>query len=218
MGEYSRRGFLSRLVAGAAAVTASSFLDLEGFENDPEKLLWVPGQKTFFLPPVEEFRSGADAIADFATIQQRPLKEVLKGAKHVQTRRGVLTFDAAWNIIGLNGRRLNTAEATQLRQESFAPWGGRWKDPDVAVTEQDITTQRAASGVTEPTRRETYFTFDPKTVSKYLPTDAPFRIVGDEKPPWAPGEEPWTARGRRKAGALKPHDTTGSGSRLIKSW
>jgi hypothetical protein len=216
MGQYSRRAFLTRLVAGTAALTAASLVDLEGFEQDPERLLWVPGQKTFFLPPLESMRSGDEALEDFATIQKRSLKDVLTGpTRHVQTRRGVLTFDAAWNIIGLNGRRLTAAEATQLRQESFAPWGGRWKDPNVSVTEADLVAARAEAGEKYPRQHGKTFHVDPRTVSHAIPSDAPFRIVGDEKPPWNPGEEPWTARGRRKAGALKPHEPR-AGSRVFK--
>jgi len=37
----NRRRFLATLCAGAA-----------GFALDPERLLWVPGKKTIFLPPV----------------------------------------------------------------------------------------------------------------------------------------------------------------------
>ena len=43
-----RRGFLKRLFAGAAGVALAPVLDLE-------RLLWVPGEKTIFLPPVTEF-------------------------------------------------------------------------------------------------------------------------------------------------------------------
>ncbi len=42
-----RRSFLRVLLAGAA-----------GAVLDPEKLLWVPGQKTIFLPSVEVFHGG----------------------------------------------------------------------------------------------------------------------------------------------------------------
>lgn len=213
----NRRAFLSRLVTGAAAITAASLVDLEGFGLDVERLLWVPGQKTFFLPPTESFVSGADAVKDFETIQQRPLQEVLKGARHVRTRRGILTFDAAWNIIGLEGRRLTAAEATQLRQESFAPWGGRWTDPNVSVTEPDIIAARAAMGERYPRTHGRHFDIDPHAISNVMPKDAPFRIIGDEAPPWQPGHEPWTARGRRKAGALKTPEPSSGGSHVFKS-
>lgn len=39
----NRRAFLKTLAAAAAGAVAAEF--------DPERLLWVPGQKTFFLPP-----------------------------------------------------------------------------------------------------------------------------------------------------------------------
>ena len=38
----TRRGFLSALATAAAGLTL-----------DPERLLWVPGQRTFFLPSIE---------------------------------------------------------------------------------------------------------------------------------------------------------------------
>lgn len=50
----NRRDFLRRLVVGTVGATASI---AAGLELDPERLLWVPGQKTFFLPP-------APSIAD----------------------------------------------------------------------------------------------------------------------------------------------------------
>jgi hypothetical protein len=40
----NRRNFLTALGLGTA-----------GLLLDPERLLWVPGQKTIFLPPVERF-------------------------------------------------------------------------------------------------------------------------------------------------------------------
>lgn len=44
-----RRSFLRVLGLGAAAAAATPLLE----QLDPERLLWVPGAKTFFLPPVE---------------------------------------------------------------------------------------------------------------------------------------------------------------------
>ncbi len=40
----NRRGFISSLMGAAA-----------GFALDPERLLWVPGARKFFLPSVQEF-------------------------------------------------------------------------------------------------------------------------------------------------------------------
>lgn len=39
----SRRGFLGTLAAATAGLLA-------GHDLDPERLLWVPGRKTFFIP------------------------------------------------------------------------------------------------------------------------------------------------------------------------
>ena len=46
MGEWTRRGFLGLLGSSVAASAAA-------LELDPELALWVPGKKTFFLPPKE---------------------------------------------------------------------------------------------------------------------------------------------------------------------
>lgn len=48
MPEFSRRGFLKSLIASASAATIGSVL---GFEiDDPEKLIWTPGEKTILIP------------------------------------------------------------------------------------------------------------------------------------------------------------------------
>jgi 23S rRNA A1618 N6-methylase RlmF len=44
----NRRSFLTRLIAGTAAAT------VVGFELDPERALWTPGKKTFFLPSLTD--------------------------------------------------------------------------------------------------------------------------------------------------------------------
>ena len=46
-----RRHFL-RVLAGASA----------GFALDPERLLWTPGAKTIFLPPITRLLTTADVI------------------------------------------------------------------------------------------------------------------------------------------------------------
>lgn len=61
----NRRSFLRSLVVGAAgAVVTSALPD----DLDPERLLWTPGQKTFFIPeapklyqgPAVDWASGGD--------------------------------------------------------------------------------------------------------------------------------------------------------------
>ena len=54
MKTVSRRGFIQTLAASAAAAAAYEVID-------PERLLWVPGQKTIFMPPVKRFER-ADLI------------------------------------------------------------------------------------------------------------------------------------------------------------
>lgn len=49
----NRRGFLGRLAAIIGTVAAAPLL--AQVELDPERALWVPGKKTFFLPPTERF-------------------------------------------------------------------------------------------------------------------------------------------------------------------
>lgn len=51
----NRRAFLQLFSAGVAALTL-----------DPERLLWVPGEKTIFLPALEQF-SGDTFPAEFIT-------------------------------------------------------------------------------------------------------------------------------------------------------
>lgn len=210
-----RRSFLRRLVSGAAVATATTLvglpaLDLEAFVEDPERLLWVPGQKTFFLPPTESLISGDEALTGWKAIQQQSIHEILKGQfREIKVRRGTILFDSAWNIVAFNGRRVSAREATELRQESFAPWGGKWKDPNVTVTEAEILAARVDAGLKEPKQHHSYVRVDEKDIAyrgRPIQGAAPFRIIDDEPPPWRPGEEPWSTRGRRKVGALKPHN------------
>jgi hypothetical protein len=65
-----RRWFLKSLAAATAAVGA-------GFDVDPERLLWVPGRKTFFLPEKKLVADPAEVRQAFHDIQQRPIDDVL---------------------------------------------------------------------------------------------------------------------------------------------
>lgn len=63
-----RRGFLHTLAAAAVGAVGAEF--------DTERLLWVPGAKTFFLPSLE---TDAGAVTrEFAALQEKPLAEVLR--------------------------------------------------------------------------------------------------------------------------------------------
>jgi hypothetical protein len=58
MTEIGRRGFLGLLGATVAATAAQ-------LELDPERALWVPGQKTIFLPPKTPRLATADEVQQF---------------------------------------------------------------------------------------------------------------------------------------------------------
>lgn len=65
----NRRAFLSTLVAGLA-----------GAALDPERLLWVPGQKTIFLPSPRVVRDAESGIAIRFVKDWVPLKPLKPGA------------------------------------------------------------------------------------------------------------------------------------------
>ena len=57
MTDISRRSFFRRAavaIAGAAAAATVPEKLVQALELDPERALWVPGQKTIFLPPAKE--------------------------------------------------------------------------------------------------------------------------------------------------------------------
>jgi hypothetical protein len=70
----NRRGFLKRLAASSTAVAGA-------FAIDPERLLWVPGAKTIFLPAEKPLITGAAEVAKaYQDIRQRPIEDVLQEA------------------------------------------------------------------------------------------------------------------------------------------
>lgn len=80
----NRRSFLARLGLGAAGLAAAQVL--EGATLDPEKLLWVPGQKTFILPPEKTFSLYSEA--DLRALQRA------MGVIRFYDPRGRLRLDA----------------------------------------------------------------------------------------------------------------------------
>lgn len=69
----NRRGFLKLLGLGAAAVAAEAV-------PDPECLLWVPGQKTIFLPPERKLCRCGHVIDP----NQKPLTEDDIRARYIE--------------------------------------------------------------------------------------------------------------------------------------
>jgi hypothetical protein len=83
----NRRGFLQLLGMGAAGA-------MLGVELDPERLLWVPGAKTIFLPPPPERRltHGAWVPHDWIAKETlRMLEEKLAFSRLINRE-----YDAAW--------------------------------------------------------------------------------------------------------------------------
>lgn len=59
----NRRGFLRSLLSGTAGAIAAHTLDLD-------RLLWVPGERTIFLPPLEGWNAGNTLITPDWVIQE----------------------------------------------------------------------------------------------------------------------------------------------------
>jgi hypothetical protein len=55
----NRRSFLKILGIGTAAAAITPAM-LEGFVQDPERLLWTPGERSFFLPPEKALTTYTD--------------------------------------------------------------------------------------------------------------------------------------------------------------
>ncbi len=146
-----RRGFLK--LFGVGAITAASSLilppDLQAAAGDfdPEKALWIPGQKTFFLPPAPKIEQVAAGKLQALAEQQRrarvygefDLTEAQRYAK-----RGLLSDDVVttyWShqaqslvternivqngiITGIEVRPLSTQNKFRPnRPHSKHPWG-----------------------------------------------------------------------------------------------
>ncbi len=106
----NRRGFLSLFAIGSAAIVA-------GHELDLEKLLWLPGQKSFFLPPEKgPLVTGAAAESAFEQVQAQPLEHALRGlGQTVYTSIGMCVLDNAGVLVSVNGRIVTYVEAAQIQ-------------------------------------------------------------------------------------------------------
>lgn len=112
---FSRRSFLTRLAGAAAAAVAIG-------ELDPEKLLWVPGAKTIFLPTERPLVHGAEAVQAWSVREQAGLAEIIEQKTGIQNpsrfrvtnSAGTFEFDTNWNILRRNGTLLTSAELSRF--------------------------------------------------------------------------------------------------------
>jgi hypothetical protein len=120
MGEWSRRGFLGLLGTTVAATAAA-------LELDPEKLLWVPGRKTIFLPAKEVHLATSAEVERFLHPEQMGERYRLDVASNRLGEAGhtSLYFNQGWQLLradrhhlAANGRR-EREENIQLSPEGL---------------------------------------------------------------------------------------------------
>ena len=120
----SRRGFLAALAAAGAGALAA--------EVDVDRLLWVPGEKTFFLPPVVEpwaveievgpsFVSGRNTLLTADWYAREALLRVLKNRIEF-TKRVTQDYDAAFAAF--------QAERDKAHLDLMFREGMQWSDAD----------------------------------------------------------------------------------------
>jgi len=164
---FGRRAFLKRLFVGGAAVaaaaTAGSLLDLEQLDGagasllDPERKLWTPGTKTFFIPD--------DKIA-IKNIRQATPQEVsqLTGQHMVRVK---FKDAAPLYLLDASGRVTGMDDAT----EAAAADRGRTIEQIVMMSEAEFVKNGA---VAFATARDLELHFDNGAIARnFNATDAP---------------------------------------------
>lgn len=150
---FGRRDFLKRFTLGAAAVLAA-------VEIDPERLLWVPGAKTIFLPTEKTLIDPAVAAAEYEsllrTAQDQRVQALLDierahgvpgiGGHVVHTAVGNVVSDAQWNVITVNGKEISATEAAKLRLSYFNRSGRQPSIEQVARMASQIVGERMQAG------------------------------------------------------------------------
>jgi hypothetical protein len=69
----SRRGFLSALLGGASALAV-----------DPERLIWMPGQKKIFIPPPPQYRHFQVVLTETMTMEEFSALYLQPAAEHFE--------------------------------------------------------------------------------------------------------------------------------------
>ncbi len=155
----NRRGFLKWLAAGTAAIVGAG-------EIDVDRLLWVPGEKTIFLPPEKKLVDGAEAqrIYNYYVSSQVDLvglspKSPLVG-REVRTAVGLVAVDAFENVVALNGRVVSAREAAELRAKMFTRHGPSLSGEDLDAAVSRVITERIAAGWADPVSGSAYAKFN----------------------------------------------------------
>jgi hypothetical protein len=133
----NRRQFFTRAAVAAAALVV-----------DPERLLWVPGAKAFFLPPPKgPIVSGAQAEQAFKEIAAKPFAEIIRGDHEVWTGVGHCVFDQDWNLLSVRGKPVTALEAARLQlghyQQALIPRDGSVCPEHIRQLAVEIEARRA---------------------------------------------------------------------------
>ena len=142
---FGRRRFLQTLVAATASAVA--------LEIDPERLLWQPGAKTFFIPdtsaPKNLITDAGQINAAYVQLATIP-PEIRAGLRHeTMTAIGLAKFDGDWNLLTLNGRPITSArKAADFIASKYTAFGPRATNDFVA----QIAAKRAQAGLQDDVR------------------------------------------------------------------
>lgn len=144
-----RREFFKWLAAGAATIVGASEVDID-------RLLWVPGEKTIFLPPEKTFVVGHEAerlynyyLNNAAEVVGLSPKMPLVG-REVSTAMGRITLDAFENVVAVNGRVVSAREAAHLRATSFTRNNRIHPSVNMADEVARVISERTAAGWADP--------------------------------------------------------------------
>lgn len=142
----NRRDFFKASFAATAALGTAAVLG--GVELDLDKLLWVPGEKRFFLPPEKTLLTDVAAIEqEYASLAKTDLA-FTRGVFHeVYTAVGRVESDARWNVISVGGRKVSAHEAAFYRLTNFQPYQAHRVTADAQTTmTNQIIGERFAAG------------------------------------------------------------------------
>lgn len=140
-----RRGFIQSLVAATTAALA--------VEIDPERALWVPGAKSFFIPEQPAVKNlitdPAQVATEYKLIRSNLAHSNLStGGRVVYTSIGAAEFDKDWNLLRLSGRPITSArEAADLMARHYTHHGNRPHGAAFERIVEQVAAKRAAAGL-----------------------------------------------------------------------